>query len=386
MATEKAPDEKKKDRKKGLKKEFHIGGPRKATVSDITLFTRQLATLLDAGLPLVRGLRILQQQQPEGTQLRIVLRDVVTAVEGGKTFSDALSKYPNVFDNLFVNMVRAGEAGGVLETVLNRLAEFSEKAQKLRRKVKSAMTYPIVVLSIAMLVVVFLLTFVIPRFKAMFEEQDRALPFITQALINFADWLVAFITFKNPVMTIVVVAILIAIYVFWRMFKASKAGKYSLDAFKVNAPIFGTLVRKVIIARFTRTLGTLISSGVPILQALDIVRDAVGNAVVARAIGNVHTSIKEGESVVAPLRESGIFDAMVIGMIDVGEETGTLAEMMLRVSDTYDDEVDTAVEGLTSLLEPLLIVFLALIVGTIVVAMFLPLLSLMKGMGAASGM
>ena len=386
MATEKAPDEKKKDRKKGLKKEFHIGGPRKATVSDITLFTRQLATLLDAGLPLVRGLRILQQQQPEGTQLRIVLRDVVTAVEGGKTFSDALSKYPNVFDNLFVNMVRAGEAGGVLETVLNRLAEFSEKAQKLRRKVKSAMTYPIVVLSIAMLVVVFLLTFVIPRFKAMFEEQDRALPFITQALINFADWLVAFITFKNPVMTIVVVAILIAIYVFWRMFKTSKAGKYSLDAFKVNAPIFGTLVRKVIIARFTRTLGTLISSGVPILQALDIVRDAVGNAVVARAISNVHTSIKEGESVVAPLRESGIFDAMVIGMIDVGEETGTLAEMMLRVSDTYDDEVDTAVEGLTSLLEPLLIVFLALIVGTIVVAMFLPLLSLMKGMGAASGM
>jgi type IV pilus assembly protein PilC len=380
MATEKAPAEK----KKGLKKEFHIGGPRKASPSDITLFTRQLATLLDAGLPLVRGLRILQQQQPEGTQLRVVLRDVVTAVEGGKTFSDALSKYPNVFDNLFVNMVRAGEAGGVLETVLNRLAEFSEKAQKLRRKVKSAMTYPIVVLSIALLVVVFLLTFVIPRFKAMFEDQDRELPLITQSLISVADWLVAFVSFRSPVMTLTVIAVVIGIYMLWRLFKKSAAGKYSLDAFKINAPIFGTLVRKVIVTRFTRTLGTLISSGVPILQALDIVQDAVGNAVVAKAIGNVHTSIKEGESVAAPLRESGIFDGMVIGMIDVGEETGTLAEMMLRVSDTYDDEVDTAVEGLTSLLEPLLIVFLAVIVGTIVVAMFLPLLSLMKGMGAGA--
>jgi type IV pilus assembly protein PilC len=380
MATEKAPEKK----KKGLKREIRIGGPKKASPADITLFTRQLATLLDAGLPLVRGLRILQQQQPEGTQLRVVLKDVVGAVEGGKTFSDALSKYPNVFDGLFVNMVRAGEAGGVLETVLNRLAEFSEKAQRLRRKVKSAMTYPIVVLSIALLVVAFLLTVVIPKFKAMFEEQGSELPFITQTLISFADWLVGLILFKNPVLTIAVVGIVIFLVVLWRLFKASNAGKYSLDAFKINAPIFGNLVRKVIIARFTRTLGTLISSGVPILQALDIVRDAVGNAVVARAIGNVHTSIKEGESVVGPLRESGIFDAMVIGMIDVGEETGTLAEMMLRVSDTYDDEVDTAVEGLTSLLEPLLIVFLAVIVGTIVVAMFLPLLSLMKGMGQSA--
>lgn len=374
---EKAPEKKKSFLQKGIT----IGGPKKATTADITLFTRQLATLLDAGLPLVRGLRILQQQQPEGHQLRIVLREVIAGVESGKTFSDSLAKFPKVFDNLFVNMVRAGEAGGVLETVLNRLAEFSEKAQRLKRKVKSAMTYPIVVLSIALLVVVFLLTFVIPRFKAMFTEQGRELPMITQTLIDIADALIAFVSFRNPVVTIVVLFVIVAVVLAIRFIAKTPAGVYALDNFKVRAPIFGTLVRKVIIARFTRTLGTLISSGVPILQALDIVRDAVGNAVVAKAISKVHSSIKEGESVVGPLRESGVFDAMVVGMIDVGEETGTLAEMMLRVADSYDEEVDTAVDGLTSLLEPLLIVFLAVIVGTIVIAMFLPLLTLMKGMG-----
>lgn len=375
------PAEKKKS---VLKKSITIGGPKKATTADITLFTRQLATLLDAGLPLVRGLRILQQQQPENHQLKIVLREVIASVESGKTFSDSLAKFPKVFDNLFVNMVRAGEAGGVLETVLNRLAEFSEKAQRLKRKVKSAMTYPIVVLSIAFLVVIFLLTFVIPRFKAMFSEQGRELPWITQKLIDIADAVVAFITLRNPVATLLVIVVIVGIILLARFIARTPAGRYSLDAFKIRAPIFGTLIRKVIIARFTRTLGTLISSGVPILQALDIVRDAVGNAVVAKAIANVHTSIKEGESVVGPLRESGIFDAMVVGMIDVGEETGTLAEMMLRVADTYDEEVDVAVDGLTSLLEPLLIVFLALIVGTIVIAMFLPLLTLMRGMGTGA--
>jgi len=367
------------------KKGITIGGLRKPTPADLTLFTRQLATLLEAGLPLVRGLVILQQQQPESAQLRVVLRDVITNVESGKTFSDALSKYPRVFDGLFVNMVRAGEAGGVLETVLSRLAEFSEKAQRLKRKVKSAMTYPIVVLSIAMIVVIFLLTFVIPRFRTMFEEQQRELPLITQVLINLADVVKNLLMFRNPLATLLV-AVLIAVLIFgWKYLKRTPAGRYSIDAFVIRAPMFGTLVRKTIIARFTRTLGTLISSGVPILQALDIVRDAVGNAVVSNAINKVHASIKEGQSVVGPLRQSGIFDPMVVGMIDVGEETGTLAEMMLRISDTYDEEVDVAVDGLTSLLEPLLIVFLALIVGTIVIAMFMPLLSLMRGMGSGAG-
>ncbi len=374
----------KKPATKKSKKSITIGGPKKAKPADITLFTRQLATLLDAGLPLVRSIRILQDQQSDGSQLKIVLRDVASSVEGGKTFSDSLSKYPNVFDGLFVNMVRAGEAGGVLETILNRLADFSEKSEKLKKKVKSAMTYPAVVLSIAGIVVVFLLTFVVPRFQSMFSQQGKELPVITQTLIDISNAMKGFVMFENPIITIVGVGVIIGAIAGIKFLLKTKGGKYTIDSFKINAPIFGELVKKVIVARFTRTLGTLIASGVPILQALDIVGDAVGNAVVAKAIDNVHASIKEGESIVAPLRESGIFDPMVVGMIDVGEETGTLSEMMIRVADTYDDDVDTAVDGLTSLLEPLLIVFLALIVGTIVIAMFLPLLSLMKGMGGAT--
>jgi len=369
---------------KKSKLQIRIGGQKKAKPADITLFTRQLATLLDAGLPLVRSIRILQDQQDDGSQLKVVLRDIASGVEGGKTFSDALSKYPNVFDGLFVNMIRAGEAGGVLETILNRLADFSEKSEKLKKKVKSAMTYPAVVLSIAGIVVVFLLTFVVPRFQTMFSQQGKELPVITQTLIDVSNAMKNFVMLKNPIVTIVGIGVIIGIIAGIKFLVKTKGGKYTIDSFKINAPIFGELVKKVIVARFTRTLGTLIASGVPILQALDIVGDAVGNAVVGKAIGNVHASIKEGESIVQPLRESGIFDPMVVGMIDVGEETGTLSEMMIRVADTYDDDVDTAVDGLTSLLEPLLIVFLALIVGTIVIAMFLPLLSLMKGMGGAA--
>jgi len=369
---------------KKSKLQIRIGGQKKAKPADITLFTRQLATLLDAGLPLVRSIRILQDQQADGSQLKVVLRDIASGVEGGKTFSDALSKYPNVFDGLFVNMIRAGEAGGVLETILNRLADFSEKSEKLKKKVKSAMTYPAVVLSIAGIVVIFLLTFVVPRFQSMFSQQGKELPMITQTLIDVSNAMKGFVMLKNPIVTVVGVVLIIGSIAGIKFLMRTKGGRYAIDSFKINAPIFGELVKKVIVARFTRTLGTLIASGVPILQALDIVGDAVGNAVVGKAIGNVHASIKEGESIVQPLRESGIFDPMVVGMIDVGEETGTLSEMMIRVADTYDDDVDTAVDGLTSLLEPLLIVFLALIVGTIVIAMFLPLLSLMKGMGGAA--
>jgi len=376
---------KKTQKKKSALSNIKIGGPKKASPSDLALFTRQLATLLDAGLPLVRSLKILQQQQAEGHQLSVVLKEVGASVESGKTFSESLSKYPKVFDGLFVNMVRAGEAGGVLETVLNRLAEFSEKAEKLKKKVKSAMTYPIVVLSIAGVVVIFLLAVVVPKFQTMFTQQGKSLPFITQMLIDASNFIKDLIMFKSPLMTGLVVVVFIGFIILIKFIAKTPPGRYALDSFQISAPVFGTLVRKVIVARFTRTLGTLISSGVPILEALDIVKDAVGNAIVGKAIGNVHASIKEGESIVQPLRESGIFDPMVIGMIDVGEETGTLANMMIRVADNYDEDVDTAVEGLTSLLEPLLIVFLALIVGTIVIAMFLPLVSLMKGIGGPGG-
>lgn len=368
-------------KKKSKFGDIRIGGLKKATVADIALFTRQLATLLDAGLPLVRSIRLLQQQQPPGTQLGSVLKEVAAGVESGKTFSDSLSKFPKVFDTLFVNMVRAGEAGGVIETVLNRLADFSEKSEKLKKRVKGAMTYPIVILTIALLVCVLLLVFVIPKFQGMFEQQGNKMPWITQTLIDLSHGVVNI--FTSPIKLIIVAAVIFVIVTLWKAFKRSKGGAYMIDKFLISAPIFGTLIRKSIIARFTRTLGTLLNAGVPILQALDIVKDAVGNLVVSKVINNVHASIKEGGSVTEPLAESGIFDGMVTGMLSVGEETGTMAPMLLRIADTYDDDVDSAVDSLASIIEPLLIVFLALIVGTIVIAMFLPMTAMLKGVGGA---
>ncbi len=336
---------------------------------DLMVLTRQLATLVDAGLPLLRGLRILLKQTKHPA-LREALAGMGEAVEGGSTFSESLAQYPKVFDNLYVNMVKAGEAGGVLEIVLNRLAEFMEKAQKIKNKIKSAMTYPVVVMFAAVGILTFLLLKVIPKFEDIFEDLlgGKALPPITQFVIGASS-----VMKDNFLLVVIGVVVLVVGVQFWGR---TKGGRFVLDKAQLYAPLFGPLFRKTAIARVTRTLGTLMSSGVPVLQALTIVRDTSGNAVIARALQQVHDSVKEGESMTAPLEASGVFPGMVVSMVDVGEETGALPEMLVRIADNYDDEVDNAVEGLTSVIEPIMIVFLAVIIGTIVIAMFVPLISI----------
>lgn len=339
----------------------------------LMIFTRQLATLIDAGLPLLRGLTVLSKQEPDPV-LRKTTIQLAESVQGGGTFSESLAGHPTIFNKLYVNMVKAGELGGVLELVLLRLAEFQEKAQKIKNKVVSAMFYPIIVLVIAIAIMAFLLVFIVPKFEAIFADMlgGRPLPALTQFVIGASNFV------KDNVLLIigglVVLAILYAV-----MSKTPK-GAAVLDQIKLKAPLFGDLTRKSAISRFTRTLGTLVTSGVPILQALNITRETAGNAVIAGAISKVHDSVKEGESIVQPLEASGVFPPMVISMIDVGEETGQLPEMLLKIAEVYDDEVDNAVSGLTSLLEPIMIVFLAVVVGTIVIALFLPLISIISGM------
>jgi len=339
----------------------------------LMVLTRQLSTLLEAGLPLVRGLRILLKQE-KSPGLREALTGMGESVESGGTFSEALSAFPRIFDNLYVNMVKAGEAGGVLDSVLARIAEFLEKAEKIKSKVKSAMVYPIVVLVAALAILTFLMIFIIPRFAEIFDDllDGKALPALTQAVIAASDfvatrwWLVLLMVFG-----------LVALF---KLLGQTEQGAVYIDRFKMRAPLFGDLVRKTAVSRFSRTLGTLMSSGVPILQALLIVRDTAGNKVLADAIQSVHDSVKEGESMAMPMEASGVFPGMVVSMVDVGEETGALPEMLIRVADNYDDEVDNAVEALTSIIEPIMIVMLALIIGTIVIAMFVPLISIITQM------
>jgi len=339
----------------------------------LMVFTRQLATLIEAGLPLLRGLRILLKQ--EKTQaLREALTGMGEAVESGGTFSEALGQYPRTFDKLYINMVKAGEAGGVLDSVLARLAEFMEKAERIRGKIKSAMTYPLVVLVAALGILTFLMVFIIPKFAEIFTDLlgGKALPPITQFVIGLSDavanqWYV----FLGGGFGAVIL---------FKLLKQTPRGAATLDKVKMRTPLFGQLVRKTAVARFARTLGTLMQSGVPILQALNIVRDTAGNQVVADAIQKIHDSVKEGESVAMPMEASGVFPGMVVSMVDVGEETGALPEMLVRVADGYDEEVDMAVEALTSIIEPIMIVFLALIIGTIVIAMFVPLISIVSEM------
>ena len=339
----------------------------------LMVFTRQLATLIEAGLPLLRGLRILLKQ--EKTQaLREALTGMGEAVESGGTFSEALGQYPRTFDKLYINMVKAGEAGGVLDSVLARLAEFMEKAERIKGKIKSAMTYPLVVLVAALGILTFLMVFIIPKFAEIFTDLlgGKALPPITQFVIGLSDavanqWYV----FLGGGFGAVIL---------FKLLKQTPRGAATLDKVKMRTPLFGQLVRKTAVARFARTLGTLMQSGVPILQALNIVRDTAGNQVVADAIQKIHDSVKEGESVAMPMEASGVFPGMVVSMVDVGEETGALPEMLVRVADGYDEEVDMAVEALTSIIEPIMIVFLALIIGTIVIAMFVPLISIVSEM------
>ena len=355
-----------------------LSGRVKAKV--LTTFTRQLATLVDAGLPLLRGLRVLEKQERNST-LKSILGELALAIEGGSTFSEALAQHPKVFNRLFVNMVKAGELGGVLEVVLRRLAEFSEKAQKIKGKVKAAMFYPVAVLIVASGILVLLLTFVIPKFKLVFADmmqgQGAQLPAFTTLVMGISD------AVKNHFL---VVAGCIAVFeVLFLLFIKTKFGRLLWDNLKLRFPVIGPVVRKVAISRFTRTLGTLVSSGVPILQALTIVRETAGNVVISNAVSAVHESVKEGETITSPLEGSGVFPPMVVSMVDVGEQTGALPEMLLKIADNYDEEVDNAVASMTALLEPIMIVFLAVVVGSIVVAMFLPLIAMIQGLSGGGG-
>jgi len=343
----------------------------------LTAFTRQLATLVDAGLPLLRGLRVLEKQERNRT-LKDILGELSLSIEGGSTFSEALAQHPKIFNRLFVNMVKAGELGGVLEVVLKRLAEFSEKAQKIKGKVKAAMFYPVAVLIVAVAILILLMVFVIPRFRDVFNGMNMQLPGFTLFVLDVSE------TIKDHILeTMGVVAICVVIFLV--IINKTKLGRLIWDKFKLKVPVLGPVVSKVSIGRFTRTLGTLVSSGVPILQALTIVKETSGNVIIANAINGVHESVKEGETITAPLEASGVFPPMVVSMVDVGEQTGALPEMLLRIADNYDEEVDNAVSAMTSLLEPIMIVFLAVIVGSIVIAMFLPLITMIGNLSSDNG-
>ena len=345
----------------------------------LMIFTRQLATLIDAGLPLLKGLGVLAKQEKNLT-LRAAINSMADGVQGGSTFSESMGQHPKIFNKLYVSMVKAGELGGVLELVLTRLAEFQEKAQKIKNKVKSAMTYPVVVLFIALIILVFLLTMIVPKFTTIFKDmlgEDAQLPAITRYVMALSDFVKGM--FFPPYLWFTLIGVAI-IWTGWWALNNTPKGIVIFDKIKLRAPVFGDLTRKSAIARFTRTLGTLVTSGVPILQALNITKETAGNVVLGEAITKVHDAVKEGESIVAPLEASGVFPPMVISMVDVGEETGQLPEMLLKVAEVYDDEVDNAVESLTSLLEPIMIVFLAFIVGTIVIALFMPLIEIINKM------
>lgn len=331
------------------------------------VFTRQMATLLEAGMPLLRGLRLIREQESDAA-LRRIIAEVATAIEGGASFSEALAAHPKAFNRLYVQMVKAGEISGAVDVVLTRLAVFMEKAQRIKNKVIAAMFYPAAVITVAVAVLGILLVFVVPRFEEIFQGllNGRPMPAFTRFVLGVST------AVKNNV--VLLLSFTAVTLVPLKLFAATPPGRQLVDRLKLNLPVLGTVVRKAVVARFTRTLGTLVSNGVPILQALHIVRETTGNVVVSRAIAAVHTSVQEGETITAPLRESGVFPAVVVGMVDIGEQTGALPEMLLKIADNYDDEVDNAVAAMTSLLEPIMIIFLAIIVGSIVIALFLPLI------------
>ena len=339
----------------------------------LTIFTRQLATLIEAGLPLLRSLNTLAKQE-RNPVMRATMGNLAEAVESVSTFSEALTQHPFIFSKLYINMVKAGELGGVLEVVLARLAEFQEKAQKIKGKVVSAMVYPLVVLCIAMIIMSGLLVFIVPKFQQIFHDAlpGQDLPAITNFVIAVSGVFVHqwYFIFGG----------IGAIVVGYKIFSVTPIGQVIIDRVALRLPVFGDLIQKTAIARFSRTLGTLISSGVPILQALNITRETSGNNVVANAIAKIHDSVKEGESVVAPMESSGVFPPMVTSMVQVGEETGQLPDMLVKVADVYEGEIDNVVTALTSILEPIMPVMLAVIVGTIVIALFMPMIKLITGL------
>jgi type IV pilus assembly protein PilC len=337
----------------------------------LAVFTRQLATLVKAGMPILRSLEVLARQEKRAA-FRATIEDIADTIRSGGNFSDGLGGNDRVFDRLYVNMVKAGEAGGVLDTVLERLALFMEKAQKIAGKVKSAMIYPIIIICVAMAIVSVLMVFVVPKFQDIFSGllKGQPLPALTQGLMDVSNFM------KNHYL--LAIGGVIAAWIAFKLFSKTKFGRRILHWLLIHMPIMGDLFLKAAIARFTRTFGTLLASGVPILQALIITRDTSGNVHVANAINVVHDRVKEGDNVAKPLESTHIFPGMVTSMIEVGEETGALPEMLTRIADTYDEEVDNAVAGLTSIIEPIMIVFMAVMVGTIVIALFLPLVSIIQ--------
>jgi type IV pilus assembly protein PilC len=378
-----AVNEKKEERKKtklsttpaGATKswrDWSLFSSRKVHEKDLVTFMRQFATLVDAGLPILRGLRVLEKQNQGRGGLRFILKEVGDSVESGNSLSSSMMAYQNVFSPLFVNMISAGEVGGVLDKVLLQMADYFEKNMRLKKKVYSAMFYPIAVMSIALIVVYILVSFIIPKFAKMFIEMSLELPFMTRILIDCSN-----ITKEHWYLPIILIGVFIFIL---RAILANKKGRHITHFIFYRLPIIGDLVSKVAIARFTRTFGTLLESGVQILDALTITKNTVGNSVVESAIELIHENLREGESMVQPLIQANIFPPMVVSMVSVGEETGRMSEMLVKIAESYEEDVDATVAGLTSLIEPILIVSLAFIVGFIVIAMFLPMVSLITSM------
>ncbi len=370
----KGTDKVKKKKKKGTGFNISIG---RVSRKHLTLFTRQLSTLQDAGLPLLRSIQILEAQQKPG-QLKAILAGVAEDVEGGTTLSDSMARQPKAFDRLYCKMVNAGEIGGVLDVILQRLANFLEKAQRLRRRVIGALIYPVVVISVAVLIVTGIMVFVIPKFQEIFNDFNVELPGLTVWLIGVSLWVAGQQDGQAIPGAIWILCSPFIVFLFLMLIRKTGPGRAVTDILVLRIPILGGMLRKTAVARFTRTLGTLISAGVPILEAIMITRDTSGSYVYEKALTKVHDSIREGETFAGPLREAKVCDALVVNMIDVGEETGDLDAMLMKIADNYDEEVDVAVAGLLSLLEPLMVVVLGGIVGTIVLALFMPLVKMIE--------
>ena len=361
-----------KKKKKGLMALEIGGGP---TKEDISVFTRQMSTLVQAGLPLLRSLEVMIKQQEKKPKFKKMLQEISEKVSSGGNLSDGLAIYPKTFDNLFVNMVKAGEAGGVLDLVLDRLAQFQEKSIRTIKKVKSAMIYPSVIMFVAVAIVTLLMMVVVPQFQTIFEQMLRGapLPGPTQIVINISD-----LFSGHPILVLGGMAGTVGGII---LFKKTKFGGKIFDWLGLNVPVVRDVVGKSNISRITRTFGTLMSSGVPILQALQITRDTLTNGLFIKAMGNVHDSVRDGEAMAVQMERETVFPTMVTSMVEIGEETGELPDMLTRIADNYDEDVDNAVAGMTSLIEPIMIVFLAVVVGFIVIALFLPIVAIIETIG-----
>ena len=359
----------------------------------LCVFTRQLSTLQDAGLPLLRSLDVLEEQQKPGT-LKKTLRNMTDSVAGGSSLSDSMAENPKAFDRLYVKMVAAGEMGGVLDVILQRLAEFLEKAEKLKAKIKSAMIYPTVVLTVAFLIVTGIMIFIVPKFIEMFDDFGVKMPFVTNALIEISKWMAGPVLglilgedkkeFYNADQMIpgfiIIAAVPFILFLAFKFGRKTKQGKFIIDRGMLLIPAIGNLISKSTIAKFTRTLGTLITAGVPILDAIRITSETAPNGVFEQALMDAHDSVKQGDTFAEPLRQAKVCDALVTNMIEIGEETGDLDKMLIKVADTYDEEVEIAVEGLVSIIEPCMVVVLGVIVGGIVVALFMPMIAIMESL------